>query len=258
MKNNKAPGKRGRYLYILAGPSGSGKTTLLRSAAKAATPIFGKDNTECSYIEMLAKLDQGASRLGQIQPVEVTAGGVLSMSDFLAMAKFGLAPSCVTFLHIDLSFAVKMGYDYPKESFWRDSVGVSDPLRPELFDVSSFLRFWSYLCHDFLSGSAFSLEMFDGIAVNTLTAPRRLIVASKLARDKRKMRSPRWSHVYNSIYADTDHAHRAYEAHLAGWQKWVQQLSSMRPVIQAATQSIRENRQFLVKTGEEEHRFSAV
>lgn len=257
MKNNRLPQGSKRYLYILAGPSGSGKTTFLRSAAKVAAPIFGEDNREHSYIKLLAQLGQGESRTIHAQPIEVTAGGVLSMSDFLAMARFGLSPACVTFLHIDLSFAIKLGYDYPGQDFWHHSIGILDPLKIELFDVNSFGLFWRYMFQDFLSGTAFSLEFFDGIGVNTLTAPRQVIVASKVARDKKKRHSQRWHHVYNAIYANTDLANRAYRAHLAGWGQWVKELCSIHSVRQATAESIHEERQFLVRSECGEFRVSA-
>lgn len=242
--------RHSRRLFILAGPSGSGKTMLLRSAAKSRALIFGDDYSDLSYATSLGKLIRSDLRLAGSQPFEVTGGGVLSLWELIPMAKLGLSPSLITFLHIDLSFPLKLGHSYPKDEFWHSSVGVSDPSRPESFDVNAFRKFWSYILSDSFKSTDFAFSCFDQIVVNTIAASRKSIVASKSLRDTHKLHDTRWNHAFCSLYSDSDKARRIFKAHQLGWNEWLKSFSLLNNVRLLTTDSIHAEKKFVVHSND--------
>lgn len=245
------PNKNHRWLYILAGPSGSGKSTLLRAAAEKKSPIFGKDYQEASYLDALYRICRCETRLKGIQPIEVTCGAIISFSELRVMSAWGLAPALITFLHVDLSFLIKKGFQDHQEPFWLDAVGIANPRSPDCFNPEAVCRFWDYMfCEDIVAKSDFSLACFSHIAINTVYSKRRDVIAAKKRRDleKKYIRDDeRWLHVMRGLYSDTDSSRQLYKNHVAGWELWVAKQAAVRRLKVLATHSLHEENAFLVR-----------
>lgn len=252
-----------RYLFIIAGPSCAGKTTLIREAAQRSLSIFGQSYCALAVDPPLLRQLLRSPRLGGAglhQPIEVTAGGILTTQDFCNVRKLGLVPSMATFVHVDLSYPIKLATLQPESNFARALRGITEAAKTVNSPRSDlFFKFWYNLFDTQARGGAFDLANFTNIAINTVIAKKDDLAAAKTLRDRERLKavgtsrskSPIWNRVIKDLYESRNSASSLYRDHIEGWGeflKWTEQQYSTEII---STTSDHANSCFRVKSSDD-------